>query len=134
MLPGRGALPRNATAQGCSCGNHELARPQGQPVQDNSAPRAFCSQVESLGVTKMRLNKNLERFRVSVKNGNALGSRCWLGCRLSLLWFQDGLDNTARDFTLAHDDGVGPEPFQMFHFGIGVSAGDDLDRRVGSAG
>jgi hypothetical protein len=40
--------------------------------KENGASPAFCSQVESLGVTKMR-RKNLERFRVSVKNGNALG-------------------------------------------------------------
>ncbi len=44
--------------------------PEGRPPN-----RAFCSQVESLGVAKCGENKNLERFRVSVKNGNALMER-----------------------------------------------------------
>src|SRR6185436_18221349 len=42
-------------------------------------------------------------------------------------------DHPARDFPLAHDDHIRPQPLQMFDLGVRMRARDDPDMGVGGA-
>ena len=43
------------------------------------------------------------------------------------------VNHAKRDFTLAHDDGVGAIELQLIDLGVGMGAGDDEDRRIDAA-